>query len=163
MELIKEFIEKHIDLIDHEDYTELYKCADRELVPFKVGMVTELLHELGIYPEEHMKSIPSAMFCECPYNGVALPEGIEEIETEAFLSCENLEIISLPLSLKRIYAEAFAYCPNLGTIKYAGSFNDWNLNLQIYGEIVPSRVDKVILVDKNGIEVTIQKLGLSKK
>lgn len=40
---------------------------------------------------------------------IVIPEGVTEIENEAFSKCKSLETVSLPNSLERIYYNAFQY------------------------------------------------------
>ena len=48
---------------------------------------------------------------------VNLPNGIEEIEEQAFLGCKRLKRISLPESIEDIEEAAFAYCEALDDVK----------------------------------------------
>lgn len=47
---------------------------------------------------------------------VILPEGLEEIETTAFIKCTRMRYIELPTTLKYIRDNAFRYCENLEDI-----------------------------------------------
>lgn len=47
---------------------------------------------------------------------VAIPEGVETIEKEAFMFCTNLERVYLPSTLKEIQESAFSWCTKLEEI-----------------------------------------------
>lgn len=47
---------------------------------------------------------------------VILPEGLEEIETTAFIKCTRMRYIELPTTLRYIRDNAFRYCENLEDI-----------------------------------------------
>ena len=56
---------------------------------------------------------------------VAIPEGVESIETCAFDGCESLLEIFLPVSLERINEYVIIGCPKLRRITYAGTKEQW--------------------------------------
>lgn len=73
-----------------------------------------------------LKKIPYYCFCNCNFSGdLIIPEGIIEIEFDAFADAGQFKSLSLPNSLKAIGADAFAGC-------------------QIQGElIIPSQIQSI--------------------
>ncbi len=51
---------------------------------------------------ENVRTIETEAFLGCDIRGIAIPEGVEEIENCAFSHCYNLERIQLPNTLKRL-------------------------------------------------------------
>lgn len=64
-----------------------------------------------------LKGITYGMFENCyGLKTIVIPEGIESINTKAFMHCSSLEEITLPSTVKYIYSEAFAFCTSLKKI-----------------------------------------------
>lgn len=55
---VKSFIEKYVELIDSEDFVQLYKHAWRELSHENTDDLTRSLHDIDIYPEMFMSELP---------------------------------------------------------------------------------------------------------
>lgn len=68
-----------------------------------------------------VKKIGKEAFSGRHYKKVVLPETIEEIETDAFYACRNLESINIPDGVKIIWNSAFDKCKSL---KYVDINND---------------------------------------
>lgn len=57
--------------------------------------------------------------CEFEFYGIiTIPEGVTEIEDEAFAFREDIHEVRLPLSMKRIGKSAFQECVNLEKINF---------------------------------------------
>ena len=142
---IKEFIEKHIDLIDHGEFEELYrKLEDRS----EVMALTETLLSADIDPARYMKEIPERYlqastirsytipnnvvtigedaFAFCSgITSIVIPEGVTLIHDRTFQNCTNLTQITLPSSVIQISSEAFLGCFDLKSINYLGTKKQW--------------------------------------
>lgn len=69
--------------------------------------------------------INSGAFCCCrKVKAVVLPEGITEIASYTFSSCNGLTEVRLPCTLKSIGYEAFSYCISLTGIKLPDSVTE---------------------------------------
>ena len=66
-----------------------------------------------------------SLFSRCEnLNHVVLPEGLEEIQSEAFESCENLLTLQLPASITEIDPDAFSNCRHLMLFVYPDSYGE---------------------------------------
>ena len=152
-ENIFKFARKYKDLIESENFAELYKKAEREI---PVAELTEMLLSANINPLNYLSYIPEDfLFYEYPeaanvanitsvalnkniceyidehaFTGSNITEldfqglGLISIESQAFYS-SKLTKITLPDTLERIEMSAFAYCDNLRDIWYEGTVDDW--------------------------------------
>lgn len=78
----------------------------------------------GLYPD--ITRIPMGAFRGYKeLTHVAIPTGVESIETCAFDGCESLLEIILPVSLERISDFAITDCPKLRRITYGGTKEQW--------------------------------------
>lgn len=101
---VKEFIEKHIDLIEAGDFKTLY----RKTTPGTCfGEITKELMSAGIDPLENSNIVYTKMFDGSTRSGeFVVPEGIETLEEGAF--CDSLfSSVSLPKSLVIIGVRCF--------------------------------------------------------
>lgn len=150
---VKEFIEKHIDLIEAEEFKKLYdltraKITSREDPSF-TGEFTETLLSAGIDPAKYMKEIPShyleqssiqsyvvphgvtsigaSAFSYCTsLTNITIPDGVTSIKRGAFSYCSSLMNITIPNTVTEISVEAFSSCTNLKSITYLGTKDQWN-------------------------------------
>lgn len=135
---VDEFIEKYIEQIDKNDWTNIYYKAVEEL-DNNVGQLTLTLLEARIDPlnhlsyipsmylhssdikdfyiPNHIKNIDSAAFAESSIEGkFVIPSGVESINYRAFRSCINLEEVHFLDTTVQIGSEAFLGCTNLKRI-----------------------------------------------
>lgn len=63
-----------------------------------------------------LKTIPEACFHLCAFSSLTIPEGISNIEIDAFAVCRNLREIYLPQSLSRLGRGVFWRCESLEKI-----------------------------------------------
>lgn len=114
-DLTQDFIEKYIDLIDKNDFDELfYKCIYESNVD-----ITDLrcvLEECDIEPLDYIDYIPMGYFLgDQNLTEIILPNDIQSIHDDAFHHCDSLEKISLPNILYDIGERSLSYC---GSLKY---------------------------------------------
>jgi hypothetical protein len=117
---IKEFIEKHIDLIEAEEFKKLYdltraKITSREDPSF-TGEFTETLLSAGIDPAKYMKEIPSHYLEQSSIQSYVVPHGVTSIGAFAFLNCKGLTDVGIPNSVTFISSCVFENCSGLTNI-----------------------------------------------
>lgn len=114
-----QFIEKYIDLIDANNFYELYTKAWDELTyTSAIGKLTQMLLAAGIDPLQHMDSIPLSYYDT--YEGPtppAIPQHIQSIKASAFFD-SNIKQIVVPGSVVRIQSGAFDYAIELESITF---------------------------------------------
>lgn len=152
-ENILKFASKYKDLIESENFTELYRRAEKEI---PVAELTEMLMSAGINPLKYLSYIPedflfyeyseaadvanittvdlgdrTYQFIEehafCGSNILELDcrdSNLQAIEFQAFYNSQLIKIM-LPDTLERIEHSAFAYCDHLTDIWYEGTADDW--------------------------------------
>lgn len=114
---IKEFIEKHSDLIEQEDFTALYNQVEDS--PVFPSDLTQILLDAQVDPLQYFKQeVPKSYAFMDPIEEVKIPEGITTIGTKAFYGCKKLFSVSLPSTLESIRSEAFAKCSTLESINF---------------------------------------------
>ena len=106
---LKHFIENNIELIDNQDYTELYRRWARENPrgSIRSNELTELLLECNINFMPFMSIIPRYCFCNLPIDNITIPQTISSIDEKAFTGCSKLKHIDFPTSISRIQSSAF--------------------------------------------------------
>ena len=115
--LIKEYIERHADLITEEDWTTFYKDSDFGLGGSLVADLTRILLNAGINPLENMKEVPNAyLVADQQITSIELGGGITSIGRNAFFECENLKEVLGTESLETIQSAAFSGCASLKEI-----------------------------------------------
>ena len=152
-EKIFKFAGKYKELIESENFAELYKKAEKEI---PVAELTEMLLSANINPLKYLSYIPEDfLFYEYPeaanvanitsvtlneniceyvdehaFTGSNITElnfqglGLISIESQAFYS-SKLTKITLPDTLERIESSALAYCDHLADIWYEGTADGW--------------------------------------
>ena len=147
---LREFIEAQIELIEENDFTELYiRVAPKTDV--RTQDLTVALLQAGINPLEYMTLVPpeylfkstislaptvhipshvtellSKAFEETDITFMKVPEGVTSIGARCFAWCQGLETIELPVTLRHLYRGIFIGCFSLKTIKYSGTKDDWH-------------------------------------
>lgn len=118
---IREFLEDYIDLIDQNNFTELYsRCVSENR-----GKLTMVLYECGINPLEYMTEIPTAYAYMADIHDIRIPTWINRIGDNAFFYCKSLTSITIPDSVTSIGGFAFDGCNKLGQIIYNGTLAQW--------------------------------------
>ena len=92
---IKEFIEDNKDLIEENEWDELYEKLDT-IKPFQLSLIgefTEILLQAHIDPLEYMKEVPAFYLDRrtVPYESYSLPSSIKGIKAFAFAFTEGLK------------------------------------------------------------------------
>lgn len=134
--IVKEFIEENIDLLDTNDWDQFFKEAEATcLSTDDLGFTSLLkiyLEQAGLDPLHYLDYIPygyywsditlveyeiadkiitiqGGAFYQCiNLRKVTLPNTLLDIQDNAFNSCEKLKYIELPNSLEYIHSDAFA-------------------------------------------------------
>ncbi len=91
-----------------------------EEIGSKAFAACENLAKVEIAEGTKLKAIPYSCFSATKIESMVIPEGIEEIEAQAFRKCAMLKSVQLPSSVKTIDRSAFADCPLLSPIVIDG-------------------------------------------
>lgn len=78
-----------------------------------------------VYP---VKAIATSGFHGCNFETVNIPQTVEEIKPEAFLTCTNLQLIQLPYLLTEIEKSTFMDCRSLMRVSYSDSEGNSTMN-----------------------------------
>ena len=117
---IKQFLEEHIDLIDQNDFAELYRCWRPRAT---TGQLTSVLRDCGINPLEHMTTVPDSYEYNAttPIQSIEIPPHIRRIGEYSFAHCEKLRSITIPDSVTSIGSCAFYWCTSLTSVTIGNS------------------------------------------
>lgn len=114
---IKQFIEKYKNLLADEDFTSLYKKADKELPGYPdIGSLTQIFLDLDIDPLDYMSEIPNGYLLGAVVKSVDIPDHITNIGKSAFRRCNGLTSIIIPDSVTSIGDWAFNDCNSLTSV-----------------------------------------------
>ena len=123
---VKDFLEKHKDLLESEDFVNLYDKA-RKITKYFPRTLTETLVKANIDPLTYMDIIPRHYLYEDEtLNNFEIPAHIRFIENFAFSHCSNLKKVSFSEGLIDIGTWAF-YSTGLTEVSLPNS-------VQILGE-----------------------------
>ena len=92
-------------------------CADDCDVDSKKRLTQCRSKEKDLVLPEGIEIIGKSAFVDLEITSIVLPEGVKEIETRAFLRCNNLKSVHLPSTLKKIGDYAFCGCVHLLSIE----------------------------------------------
>lgn len=109
---LKQYIKEHLDLVDEEMYDELYSNCDK----YDRTDLTEFLLSCDIKPDEYMTRLPDYYLAGSDIHSYHISPTINVIESCAFGSCIELEIIYIPNSVTSIGDYAFNNCESLMSI-----------------------------------------------
>lgn len=112
-----DFLREHIDLIEEDNFKELYKeVCNEEVKAVWGGELTDLLFAANINPLLYMDSVPQDFGNSSTMTSITLPSNITNLASGAFQYATKLENITLPRSVKTIGARAFSDCARLKSI-----------------------------------------------
>ena len=114
-ERLLKFIDEHKDLVQENNFKELYYLFAEE-VTRKLSVLTSLFLESNINFMEYLDKIPTHCFRYSDIKNIEIPNNILEIEEAAFVGCRKLVSIDIPSSVTDIGDFAFANCTNLESI-----------------------------------------------
>lgn len=104
---VRDFLEKHRDLLESEDFINLYDRARRITIWFPKTLTKTLLRA-KIDPLTYMDIIPNKYLYEDEtLRDFEIPAHIKSIESYAFGHCSNLKKITFPEGLIDIEKGAF--------------------------------------------------------
>ena len=106
--------------------------------------------EQVIIPETILK-IGENAFYEKSIISMVLPEGLIEIEPDAFAYCINLTSVSMPSTLKTIGYRAFENCTSLLTINFSNSLRNIGEDAFLGTAWYQSEIAKIINEESSGI------------
>lgn len=146
---LREFIETYIDLIEDNNFAELYNRVDVN-TNVRTQDLTVALLQAGINPLDHLTFVPPEYMFKCPISVaptvvipkeiktilpkafeetdiqfITVPEGVTTISSRAFAWCQNMETIELPSTIRHLHRGIFIGCFSLKTIKYNGTIEEW--------------------------------------
>ena len=165
--IVKDFIEKYIPLIDANKFTYIYRLANKSLTAKEIGELTQTFIQSNINPLEYdpeLNYIPDAYylnnqdleqfnmlnrplryigknaFSECT-NLISVAVDCEQIQSFAFGWCKKLKSLTLTKSLINFDISSVFACPLFDTIYYKGTKEDFMIHIHIEGtnHIVGSR------------------------
>lgn len=111
---IKEYIEKHIKLIDAENFEEFYKIMPENDFPLsRKGELTEVLIKAGIDPADYLKVLPFRYLADTGIESYSIPGNITSIGIAAFIDCVKLKDLIIGNGVERIESIAFQGCSSL--------------------------------------------------
>lgn len=100
----KDYIEKHIDLIENGDWEIFFQNA-----PEGIGAA---LYTAGVDFMSDMKIVPQRCFAESNINSVIIPDNVTKIEQRAFENCRKLTSVSIGNGVTKIEEYAFSMFTN---------------------------------------------------
>lgn len=124
--VIFDFINKYEDLIDGNEWKEIYERANRELSYSHVGDLTAILFNADIHPEDYLSELPRSFLWGQEICSFVIPASITHIGTCAFKYCTDLTSVVIPDSVTYIDYGAFAYCDSLTSITIPDSVTEIN-------------------------------------
>ena len=123
---VKKFIEQHIDLIEDNNFSQLYFTVSKELSYSDYPLVTKVLVEAGIDPLVGMIYVPANyMHGLSDITRVIIPETVISIHRDAFSNMPDLNSVQMPKSVVKFAENIFDGSPNLHNIAYEGTKEDW--------------------------------------
>ena len=105
---LKEFIERNIDKIENNEFSDLFETAALGGLPIyeDVGELSKLLEDAEIYPLDNLECIPIAYFAgRADIVRYMTPTNTVEIRSRAFQNCYQLRDLILYKNVK--YVNAF--------------------------------------------------------
>ena len=113
---LRDFLVKHSDLIDNNNFEELYLEAFFNEPRIEDPELTWVLIRSNIDFLSHMTKIPHQFFEGLDIKSIVIPPSIREISYNAFTDCKSLINVDIPNGVKDISDYAFSSCTALKTI-----------------------------------------------
>lgn len=108
------FIDEHGDLLNNNNYDEIYEKLAYNFPPSRVGIFTKMLFDIGENPLIYMKKVPKYYLAtnQALLKNIVcrIPTNVEEICDFAFGSC--VKLLFIPDTVTRINISAFFYVNN---------------------------------------------------
>ena len=119
------FIAENVDLIEDENFDELFNRAYKYLL---VPEVTYMLYKSKIEFLPFMEFIVNEQFKYCnELESITIPPNIKYIGSDAFWCCKNLKQVDFTdNNVTVISTGAFANCPSLETVIYNGTLKQFD-------------------------------------
>lgn len=125
MKTVEEFIAENIELLDKMTPATIEQLYDKACQYSELGAqtyeLTEVLLSIGENPLHYLKTVPMWYQATSPtLTEQFVPDGIEEIENEAFASCLNLRMVDISSTVKKIHRRVFKGCFKLKDVYIRG-------------------------------------------
>lgn len=103
---VKDFIERHIDKIEHNQFSDLFEIAATALPVYEdVGELSKILEDAELYPLDNLECIPIAYFAgRSDIVRYMTPSNTIEIRSRAFHNCYQLRDLILYKNVKYVNA-----------------------------------------------------------
>lgn len=140
---VKEFIEKHISLIENNEFEYLFEKVLNSYLPQFIYQVVNVLESADIHPIPYLTFIPEGYYMLSPIAEYITPENIRricyeafyasdlqklhitsncyEIESSAFKDCDDLTTVVIDEGLRHIGESAFYACDSLSVVMLPAS------------------------------------------
>ena len=115
---LKKFLEDKIELIETNNFNQLYKDAQTDLYfSQEIGTLTRALHRAGIDPLPHMEWIPFCyLYGDSNLTEYTIPDHIMFVESDAFANC-NLKKVVFGQRVDVVFYGAFEGCSQLSEVE----------------------------------------------
>lgn len=117
---LKKFIEKYIELINSENYSEVYKVLEASGLGEPNNSLTNVLLDIDIPITDilnKLQSIPASFAAGCnQFNELLIPDNIKSIGRTAFWQCKKLEKVQIDKQCEYISDSCFRKCSSLQSI-----------------------------------------------
>lgn len=155
---IKKFIEKNIDLIDNNEWDEVYSRFNYETVNASIGDFTRTLLASNINPllSGKLENVPFGYLTIDHYSknieispvieNLHIPHGIKDIGGRAFYGNRGIKEVTLPNTIETIKFKVFENCVNMEKITYQGTPEMW-LDIALSPHWLPSKPVEIIFSD----------------
>lgn len=116
MNELSKFIKTHLDEINLNKFSKVYKDAKRVLGYDDIGRLTDLFVDAEINPLLYVKNIPEYYMYRSSQTHIEIPENIVKIGYGAFYKCTELKSVTIGNSVTSIGVGAFHCCDGLKSI-----------------------------------------------
>lgn len=106
-----QFIDRHADLLNNNNYDEIYEKLAQDFLASRVGIFTKMLFDIGENPLIYMKKVPKYYLAtnQALLKNIVcrIPTNVEEIHDFAFGSC--VKLLFIPDTVTHIDTSAFTF------------------------------------------------------